>query len=467
MNKIEQIDVQRKVAKCMPWILLFEFFYVFNDNVFNLISPSLSDEFGVTPSTVSLIVTLGKLFFGIATIIFTAMSDTISIRKVLLWTGFAFPIVSLLGVFSDSFTTLLISRTLFSITVAAPIALQVIIAIKYFDKLTAAKYFGYNTAIYQLAGAAGHLFGGFIAEYFHWSYVFLIPVITILGMPILLKNLPKDISRRGSFDIFGMILMTVITTSLVLFMTYHMKYPLLLLAALIGAVIFFFYIKKSKNAFLKPELFTIKGIKRSLFVGTLFYATQMGFFFIFPFIVNETYNMSVSLIGVFYTITNIAAFVTGMYSGRIIKSIGYRNITLLGGSFILVGLACIAFFVGYSVVFAFLGMGLFNIGYALFFSGYLSNFTQLLPRHQHGAGIGIEKLITTISFSLGGAFVAMLYGQPFMMKKVVDFSSNLKSAPFSNISLILMIMIALATWIFVIVFKKNFNQVNEAEETIA
>ncbi|MED1954179.1 MFS transporter [Brevibacillus centrosporus] len=462
MNDLQREDIQKRVAKCMPWILLFEFFYTFNDNVFNLITPNLSEEFGVTPSTISLIVTFSKLFFGIAAIIYTALSDIISIRKVMLFTCVIFPIATLLGVFSqDSFTLLVISRVLFAVTIAAPVALQIIIAIKYFDKLTAAKYLGYNTAIYQLASAAGHLFGGYITEYLHWNLVFLIPLLTIFGLPVLFKNLPKEVMKKGSFDVVGMILMTAISACLITFLTFKMKYPLFLAGAAVCAALFVWHTLKSKNPFLKPELFKIKGITRSLIVGVLFYATQIGFYFIFPFIVKETYGMSTSTIGAFYTITNIAAFIIGMFTGSIIKKIGYRNIALLGGTFIFAGLAMIAFFVGFSVVFSFLGMGLFNIGYVLFFSGYLTNFTQLLPKHQQGAGIGVEKLVVTIAASLGGAFVAMLYGQPYMMTKIVDFSSNAQTALFSNVSLVLMIMIGLATWLFVSVFGKNFNREEE------
>lgn len=462
MNELQKEDIQRRVARCMPWILLFEFFYTFNDNVFNLITPNLSEQFGVTPSTISLIVTFSKLFFGIASIVYTALSDIISIRKVMLLTCVAFPIATLLGVFSqDSFTLLVVSRILFAVTIAAPVALQIIIAIKYFDKLTAAKYLGYNTAIYQLASAAGHLFGGYIAEYLSWNLVFLIPVLTIFGLPVLFKNLPKEVTLKGSFDAVGMILMTAISTFLITYLTFKMQYLLLLIGAVVCAALFVWHTFKSKNPFLKPELFQTRGITRSLIVGVLFYATQIGFYFIFPFIVNKTYHMSTSTIGAFYTITNIAAFIIGMFTGRIIKKIGYRNIALLGGTFIFAGLGMIAFFVGFSVVFSFVGMGLFNIGYVLFFSGYLANFTQLLPTHQHGAGIGVEKLVVTIAASLGGAFVAMLYGQPFMMTKVVDFSANAQTALFSNVSLVLMILIGLATWLFVSVFGKSFNRQEE------
>ncbi|KMY49689.1 MFS transporter [Peribacillus loiseleuriae] len=457
-------EMRRRVARCMPWILLFEFFFVFNENVFNLITPNLVEEFAVSPSTVSLVVTVGKLSFGIASIVFAALSDFISIRKLILFTCCSFPLVTLMGVFSDySFSLLVIFRILFCITIAAPVALQIIMALKYFDKLTAAKYFGYNTAIFQLASSSGNLFGGYITEYLHWNMVFLIPALTFIGIPILIKNLPKEESKKGSFDFIGIILVTAITSFFITFMTFKMQYPVLLILALISTAVFVAYTLKSKDPLIKPELFKIKGVVWSLIVCALFYGTQVGFSFIFPFIITETYGMSVSTMGVFFTITNIAAFITGMQTGRIIRYSGYRNITLLGGGLIFSGLAIVAFLVGYSVVFVFLGMGLFNIGYTLFFSGYLTNYTQLLPEEQRGVGIGLEKLVLNIGSSLGGAFIAMLYGQSFMNNKILDFSGNEHTAQFSNSAFILMILIAVATLIFVKVFDKRFNQVGKVK----
>ncbi|WP_338553928.1 MFS transporter [Paenibacillus sp. KS-LC4] len=462
MINLQSEDVKRRVIKCMPWILLYEFFQVFNENVFNLITPNLSQEFGITPSTVSLIVTLGKLFLGIASIVFSALSDIVSTRKLMLASCFVLPVVTMIGFFSPhSFTLLITARVLFALTIAIPLALQVVIALKYFDRLTAAKYFGYNAAIFQLASAAGHFFGGYITENLHWNYIFLFPLLTLIGVPTLIKNLPKDESKKGSFDFIGMILVTFISTLLITFMTFKMQYPMLLISAIVFIAIFALYTIKSKNPFIKPELFKVKGIIWSLIVCGLFYGTQVGFGFIFPFIVSNAYGLPVSTIGVFYSLTNIAAFIAGMYSGRIIKAVGYRNIALLGGLFIFSGLTMVAFLVGYSVAFVFVGMGLFNIGYALFFSGYLTNYTQLLPEHQRGSGVGIERLVLNVGSSLGGAFIAMLYGQPYMMNKILDFSSNPKTAMYSNVALVLMVMIAAATFIFTRVFDKKLNRIEQ------
>ncbi|KOR89250.1 MFS transporter [Paenibacillus solani] len=449
-------EEKRGIWKVLTWLLILEFFFVFNNNVFILISPKLVEDFKVAPSTVSLVFSLGTLAFGVCSIVYTILADRISMRKLLLVACTAFPIISFLGVFSVySFTLLIIFRVLFGMSIAAPVALVVIIALRYFNKLEAAKLFGFVGAIFQLGAAVGNALGGYITEHLSWNIIFLFSCITIFSVPTIYKHMPKEKSQQHSFDYFGAVMLTGIVTLIILFFTSKMQYPTMLWAAIVLGVIFMLYSKKKKDPFVDIRLFSIKGVSGSLLVCLLFYMTQAAFLFIFPFIVKDTYGMSLTVIGMFNMITNILAFTVGMFSGRIIKAIGYRNMVILGGGFIFTGLIIIAFLVGFSVVPVFIGLGIFNIGYVLFFSGYLSNYTQLLPSEFHGAGVGVEKLIVQLGSSLGAAFIGMFFGASYMNHALVDFSGRAEAAQFSNMSLILLVMIIAATSMFLVIFKKN------------
>jgi len=449
-------EEKRGIWKVLIWLLVLEFFFVFNNNVFNLISPKLAEDFKVEPSTVSLVISMGTLAFGVCSIVYTILADRISIRKLLLIACTAFPIISVLGVFSIySFTLLILFRVLFGMSIAAPVALAVIIALRYLNKLEAAKLFGFVGAIFQLGAAVGNGLGGYITEHLSWNIIFLFSCITIFSVPTIYKHMPKEKSTPHSFDYVGATMLTGIVTLIILFFTFKMEYLMMLWAAIILGVIFVLYSKKKKDPFVDMRLFGVKGVSGSLLVCLLFYMTQAAFLFIFPFIVKDTYGMSLSVIGMFNMVTNILAFVTGMYSGRIIKAIGYRKMVVLGSGFIIAGLGIIAFLVGFSVVPVFIGLGIFNIGYVLFFSGYLSNYTQLLPSEFHGSGVGVEKLVVQLGSSIGAAFIGMFFGASFMNKALVDFSGRAEAAHFSNMSLILLVLIIAATSMFLLIFKKS------------
>lgn len=451
-------EEKRGIWKVLTWLLIFEFFFVFNNNVFNLISPKLVEEFKVEPSTVSLVISMGSLAFGVCSIVYTILADRISMRKLLLIACTAFPIISFLGVFSVySFTLLVLFRILFGMSIAAPVALAVIISLRYLNKLETAKLFGFVGATFQLGAAVGNALGGYITEHLSWNIIFLFSCITIFSVPTIYKHMPKEKSQQHSFDYVGAVMLTGIVTLIILFFTFKMQHLMMLWAAIVLGVIFVLYSKKKKDPFFDMRVFGVNGVSGSLLVCLLFYMTQAAFLFIFPFIVKDTYGMSLSTIGMFNMITNILAFTTGMFSGRIIKAIGYRNMVILGGGFITTGLVIIAFLVGFSVVPVFIGLGIFNIGYVLFFSGYLSNYTQLLPSEFHGAGVGIEKLAVQLGSSLGAAFIGMFFGASFMNQSLLDFSGRAEVSHFSNMALILLILIIAAISMFLLIFKKNIK----------
>src|SRR5699024_12384104 len=65
----------------------------------------------------------------------------------------------------------------------------------------------------------GPAIGGMIAHYIHWSYLLLIPMITIITVPFLMKLLKKEVRIKGHFDIKGIILMYVGIVFFILFIT--------------------------------------------------------------------------------------------------------------------------------------------------------------------------------------------------------------------------------------------------------
>src|SRR5699024_12199033 len=69
----------------------------------------------------------------------------------------------------------------------------------------------------------GPAIGGMIAHYIHWSYLLLIPMITIITVPFLMKLLKKEVRIKGHSDIKGIILMSV---GIVFFMLFTTSYSI-------------------------------------------------------------------------------------------------------------------------------------------------------------------------------------------------------------------------------------------------
>ena len=91
------------------------------------------------------------------------------------------------------------------------------------------KYYGYFSATYTTAGACGPVFGGFLAEYLHWSVIFWINIpMGILALVLtltLLKRLPRH-EQPHKLDFLGAFL--IMTASVAFMLALSMggvRYP--------------------------------------------------------------------------------------------------------------------------------------------------------------------------------------------------------------------------------------------------
>lgn len=172
--------------------------------------------------------------------IYATLSDSISIRKLIIFGVLIMCISSVLGfVFSHSFIMVVISRALQTFGGTSASALLIITVTKYLDEKTQVKYYGYNTACVQASMALGVLGGGFLSTYVSWRFLFLLPLITLLLVPSLLKNLPEDSKKtERKLDIAGISLISFITILLTLY--FNNLNIILLLLSLFSIVLFVF-----------------------------------------------------------------------------------------------------------------------------------------------------------------------------------------------------------------------------------
>src|SRR5699024_12353099 len=84
--------------------------------------------------------------------------------------------------------------------------------------------------------------GRMIAHYIHWSYLLLIPMITIITVPFLMKLLKKEERIKGHFDIKGIILMSV---GILFFMLFTPSYSIyFLIVSVLSFLILVKHIRK-------------------------------------------------------------------------------------------------------------------------------------------------------------------------------------------------------------------------------
>ena len=393
--------------KAVPVILFFFLFALIIDNSFKLVSVDIASDLGISATTVSWQATLAGLIIGIGAVVYASLADTINIRT-LLSAGVIFIVIgSLIGyLFKDNFAMILFGRIIQTAGLASAETLYVIFVTKHLPKEEQKKFLGFSTSSYALSMVIGSVTGGFISTYLHWTTLFLIAVLSILILPFILKFLPKEKSTKAHVDVIGLFLIAAIATTVMLFISDFNWLYLLGFAVAMG--LFIAYISKSSKALIDMTFFKNKQFIRTLSVAFVIYSVQLGYIFVFPFILQAVYGLKTDMISLVLIPGYLAAVIIGALSGKIGKVLSSKQATLIALSGIALALFIPGLFTESSVVIFTLSMVVFSGSFAFMYAPMLDTCVSAIPKEKSGTAIGFYNLTLNVAGSIGIAYTAAM-----------------------------------------------------------
>ena len=393
--------------KAVPVILLFFVFALIIDNSFKLISVEIANDLNISASTVSWQATLAGLIIGIGAVVYASLSDSISIRTLLIVGIILICIGSVMGfLFKGSFALILVSRIIQTAGLAAAETLYVIYVTKHLPEKEQKKFLGFSTSSYSLSLVVGSLTGGYVSTYLHWTTLFLIPLLSLVFLPFLIKYLPKEASRKSHVDVLGLILIAAIATSVMLYVTnFNWLYIALFVIAL---GLFVMYISKSDNALISIDFFKNRQFISVLGVAFVIYTVQLGYIFMFPFLLETMYGLKLDTISLLLIPGYVTAVLIGAFSGKIAEFLTSKqtvtmSITLIGLSLLIPGL-----FIESHVIIFVISMILFSGAFALMYAPMIDSCVNTIPTEKKGTAIGFYNLTLNVAASIGIAYTASL-----------------------------------------------------------
>lgn len=431
--------------KAVPVLLFLFVFSLIMDNGFKLMSPSIASSLGLSENTVSLQATLPGILIGIGAVVYAALSDSISIRKLMIFAVIIMSIGSLIGfALQGSFGGMLTGRILQTCGLAAAETLYVIWVTKHFAGDEQKKYLGYSTAAFQLSLLLGALGGGFIATYIGWTAFFLVNLVVLLTIPFILKNIPAEQTTESHLDVFGLFLVAVIAAGIVMFMQHFNWW--FLLPAVAGIAVFVRHIRTHQNALITTDFFRNKQYTTMLVVVFVVYSVQLGYQFVFPFIIKGLYGWKLSDVSLLLVPGYTAAVIVGALSGRIAQYLSSKQAVTMAIGMIALALLLPAFLVGGWVgVFA-ISMVLFGSGFALMYAPLLSTAIRDVPRAKGGIAIGFYNLVINMAVPIGIAFAAKLLDLHLSLTSFAGQSPE--AATYGSALLILAVIAVLALLLY-------------------
>ncbi len=429
--------------KLLPWISYLIFFAVLNETVFNVATPKISEQFSLTPSGVSWMMTIFLIFFGISTVIFGKLSDIYSSKRLIAIGVILYSLGSIMG-FAVQFNYLLTitARAIQGIGAAALPALVFVVVARFFPAADRGKIFGFITSVVSIGIGIGPVIGGFVSAQLHWSYLFLIPLLTLIAIPFLSKILPQEERREGSVDLIGAGLVGLIVGMLVLYLNFNEWYYLA--GLIVFLITFIVWIRSVKNPFIDPTLFKNQLFRTGVIVGFILFSAVIGILFVIPLMLHDVHGLSTSQIGLILFPGAISAVFFGPLGGSLADRKGNPFVVMIGLFLLVSSLVLISMLLGFSPWFICAALLLMYIGFALFQTALINSISQTLSNSETGVGMGFFNLVSIVSGAVGTALVGKLLDGKALAFRILPKSLQAeteKSFSYSNLLLLISLVV--------------------------
>ena len=389
-------------------ILLFVFvFSLVIDNGFKTMTMPIAEALDISVKTASLQASLAGVIIGIGAVVYAALADSISIRKLMLTGVVLIAVGSLLAfAFSNFWPMVLTGRLIQTTGLAAAETLYVIYVTKHLSEADQKTYLGFSTAAFQAGLLIGALTSGFISTYVSWTAMFLIPLILILAIPPIIKLVPEDEAVEGHLDALGLLFIAVFATGLTMFMQ-EFNWAWLIFAFL-GVVGFIIHIGDAKQPVVTPEFFTNGRYVWTILMVFFVYSTQMGFIFLLPFAAHDLHGMNIDKASLLMIPGYICAILIGIFSGKIGAVLSSRATIYTAFALVAGALVAAALFVQLHVAVLILAIVAFASGFALMYAPLVNTALRNITAAKSGIAIGFYNLTINIAIPLGIAYTAKL-----------------------------------------------------------
>ncbi|MGZ4106351.1 MAG: MFS transporter [Tumebacillaceae bacterium] len=440
---MKNIDIRKSV----PWIYYVIFFAVLNESVFNVSTPSIAKQFGLDAAGVSWVVTIFFITFGMGMVIFGKLSDMYSVKKLITIGIVLYSLGSLLGfVLQAWYPAVILARAIQGVGGSSIPALVFVMVARFFTADERGKLFGAITSIVSFAIAIGPALGGYIAASFHWTYLFLLPLPVLVAIPFFQRLLPTEERSEGRLDVGGAVLLCVVVTMLILFTT-EAQWTYLLVS-LVALVLFIVQIRRAKEPFVDPALFSNKLYRSGLIISFLIFGTVMSGMFVVPLMLSKLYGLNTEKIGLILFPGAICAVVFGRVAGKMTVKRGSHFVVYVGLALLALSLLLQSSTIGLWVWYIGASLVFMYIGFSFVQTALTESVTQILPVDQIGVGMGLFNMTATISGAIVTALVAKAMEQNLFAFPLHPLISDPQAYMYANLILILCLVVIASTLLY-------------------
>ena len=392
---------------------------VLDGTVMNVALPTLSHEFGVTPSDSIWVVNAYQLVVTMMLLGFAAIGDVFGYRRVFLAGVSIFITASALCAISNSFEMMVASRVLQGLGGACTMSINTALLRLIFPPNKLGRVMAANAVIVAVTAASGPALGGAILSIGHWSWIFLINIpMGLLALILGWKLLPQNPPQKEPQKLDGRsVIMNAVFFGLLIYTIEGMAHEgistLLLLQAVVTIIVGVMYIRRQLQLpipILPIDLFRIPIFSLSIGCSIACFTAQMLALVSLPFFMQHSLGLSVVQTGLLMTPWPLATTLTAPLAGRLIERLHPGILGSVGMGIFALGLCLLAVSDHNPEQWGLAWrMAICGIGIGLFQTPNNVTITTSAPINRSGGASGMLGTARVLGQTLGTALVAVLF----------------------------------------------------------
>src|SRR6187551_1151279 len=279
------------------------------------------------------------------------------------------------------------------------------------------RYQAYMGVVWVTSGVAGPVFGGMLAEHFHWSLIFWVNVPLGLGAALLthiyLKHIPRH-DRRHKLDLLGAVLMMASCIPLLLALTWGgtrlpwLSPPILMLigASFVLSLLFGWRLSRAAEPFLPLTVLNNPVMRMGTTAASLSMGVQIGLTIVVPLYFEVAFHLSATESGI--ALIPIALTTPGsLLSGQaMLYWKHYKRAPVVGLWCALVALAFLIWRPDLPLAYVIALLAVVGTAVGLVYPVTTVSIQNAVPHHQVGIAMGALNFFR----SLASAFIVAVLG---------------------------------------------------------
>ena len=391
---------------------------VLDINISNVVLPTLSHDFGTSPSVTTWIVNGYQLAIVVSLLSFSSLGEIFGYRKIFLSGVGFFCITSLICALSDSFLTLTIARVFQGFSASAITSVNTALLRLIYPKSQIGRGMGINAMVIAISAAAGPSVASGILSIASWHWLFAINLpLGFIALLLGAKHLPRqEETSKHKFDTISAVT-NAITFGLLIYtldgFAHHERYDYLILQLVILAVVGTYYVRRQlgqESPLLPLDLLKIPIFRLSILTSICSFTAQMLAMISLPFFLQNTLGHSEVMTGLLLTPWPLASLITAPIAGYLVERIhpgilGSIGMVIFGiGLYSLSGLDAES-----SVTDIIWRLALCGAGFGIFQTPNNSTIISSAPTRRSGGASGMMGMARLMGQTLGTTFVALLF----------------------------------------------------------